>query len=144
IALAIVEVMLPRFNIFAGKELSLTFESGFLLAMLSLTVATGLLAGSYPALYISGFNPARVLKSHFTLPGGEQWARKSLVVFQFTVAIISMVFVWVLYAQMIFVQTKHLGYDRENVLYMNLEGRAASSLETFLSEVKTIPGVVEA
>ena len=144
IAVLVVDVFLPTFNGITDKDLSLTFDTGFVVALLVLILFTGFIAGSYPALYLSGFNPAAVLKGRLNLSFGELWARKGLVVFQFTLSVILIVSVLVIYKQIEFVQNKNLGYDKDNVIYFPKEGKVRSSLETFLSELNEVPGVVKA
>ena len=78
------------------------------------------------------------------MPGGELWLRKVLVVFQFSLSIIFIAAVLVVYKQIDFIQTKNLGYDRNNVICFDKEGNAAKNQGTFLSELKKIPGVVDA
>ncbi len=97
--------------------------------------------GSYPALYLSGFNPVAVLKGKLTSSIGELWARKGLVVFQFVLSVVLIVSVWVVYQQIEFVQSRNLGYDKDNLISFPMEGRIAESPETFLAEAKRIPGV---
>ncbi len=82
-----------------------------------------MLAGSYPALYLSGFNPSAVLKGKINSSLGELWARKGLVIFQFALSVIFIVSVVVVYKQVEFIQSKSLGYDKENVIYFDREGR---------------------
>ncbi|MFZ0454163.1 MAG: ABC transporter permease [Ignavibacteriaceae bacterium] len=144
LALLFVELLLPQFNNITGKQLSLNFNSGIILTFLSIVVLTGLISGSYPALYISGFKPVSTLKGKFNMPGGELWLRKVLVVFQFSLSIIFIAAVLVVYKQIDFIQTKNLGYDRNNVISFDKEGNAAKNQGTFLSELKKIPGVVDA
>ncbi|MEB2782374.1 ABC transporter permease [Algoriphagus sp. C2-6-M1] len=141
VAIGLVVLLLPQFNQITGKQLYLPLDSFLILSFLSITLVTGLIAGSYPALYISAFNPAKVLKGYVDKSVGELWARKGLVVVQFTLSIILIVAVCVVYKQIEFVQNKHLGYNKENVLYFNRLG-SAENLETFLSEIRKLHGVV--
>jgi ABC-type antimicrobial peptide transport system permease subunit len=144
VALMLVELLLEPFNQVTGKQLTLSFDTHFVLAALGITILTGTLAGSYPALYLSGFKPATVLRGKLDTLGGELWARKGLVVFQFTLSVILIVSVLVIYKQIEYVQTKNLGYNKDNIIYFNAEGKVQDNLETFLKEVKKVPGVVNA
>ncbi len=145
IALIIVEIVLPEFNNITGKQLSLNISGNALLSFLGITLLTGIIAGSYPALYLSGFNPISILKGKFgSNSTGELWLRKGLVIFQFTLSAILIAAVLVVYKQMEFIQGKNLGYNKDNLIYFNAEGDVPAHLETFLSEIKNIPGVVNA
>jgi ABC-type antimicrobial peptide transport system permease subunit len=147
IAVLMVDLLLPQFNAVTGKHLYLNLNPNLILSLTVLILFTGLIAGSYPALYLSGFKPAAVLKGRFnTQPGSivELFARKGLIVFQFTLSIIFIIAVLVIYKQIEFLQNKHLGYDKDNIIYFRPEGRVAQRLETFLTEIKKIPGVVNA
>ena len=146
LAVLAADLMLPKFNEITGKHIALHLDAIAALQLLGITVVTGLLAGSYPAVYLSGFDPATVLKGQFNTSLGEQWARKGLVIFQFTISIIFIVSVVVVYKQIEFVQSRDLGYDKENVIFVRREGNiwTDASLETFLTEIKAIPGVVNA
>ncbi len=144
IAVAIVGLVLPQFNIITGKQLVLRLGVGLVVSLAGITLFTGLIAGSYPALYLSGFNPVTVLKGKLNSSVGEVWVRKGLVAFQFTLSIILIVAVLVLYKQIDFVQRQNLGYNKDNVIYFDVEGRVNGNHETFLSEVKRVPGVQSA
>ena len=144
IAVLLVVLLLPQFNEITGKQLTLIFDESLVLAALSITLITGIAAGSYPALYLSGFKPIRILKGAPCAPRSAVRARKGLVVFQFTLSVILMVGIWVVYEQIEFVQNRHLGYEIDNVLYFNVEGKSKENMETFLREMKRIPGVVNA
>jgi ABC-type antimicrobial peptide transport system permease subunit len=145
VGLLLVIIFLPQFNDITEKQLVLRLDPSFLLSLLGIVIITGLVAGSYPALYLSGFNPTTVLKgSKLNNLMGQLWARKGLVVFQFTLSVILIVSVWVVYQQIRFVQTQHLGYERDNIILLGSEGDVAKKMETFLSEVKAIPGVINA
>jgi predicted permease len=143
-ALLLVLLLLPQYNLITNKQLSLDFDLPLLATLLSVGLFTGLLAGSYPALYLSGFNPIAVLKGKLTNSIGELLARKVLVVFQFTVSIVLIISVVVVYQQISFVQTKHAGYDKEQVIYFDIEGTVAKNTASFLSQLRSISGVVNA
>lgn len=144
VAIVIVQLVLPQFNHITEKQLTLSFTPNLVLACLSLAVITGILSGSYPALYLSHFSPASVLKGRINSSLGELWTRKGLVVFQFALSVVFIVSVLVIYRQIEFVQTKNLGYDKDNVIYFGMEGTTRKNRETFLSEVRKIPGIVNA
>lgn len=143
-AILIVDLLLPRFNEITKKELVLYLDHELMLPFATILLFTGFVAGSYPALYLSGFQPTAVSKGKLTTSFGELWARKGLVVFQFTISIVLIVSVLVIYNQIRFVQQKNLGYDKENVIYFPNEGKVKESLETFLAEINKIDGVVSA
>jgi len=143
-ALIMVELFLPEFNVITGKHLHLFGTSGFILPAVIITFVTGLVAGSYPALYLSKFNPVAVLKGKINSSSGEMWARKGLVVVQFTLSVVMIVAVIVVYRQIGFIQNKNLGFDKDNVLYFSAEGNIQKSIEPFITEVKKVPGVANA
>lgn len=145
VAIAVVYILLPAFNLLTDKRIvfSLT-DPEMLVWLFGVTIFTGLLAGSYPAIFLSGFKPATVLKGELKGSWGELWARKGLVVFQFFLSVILIVSVLVIYKQIEFVQSTNLGYKKDNLIRISIEGKLNSSLEAFLIEVKKIPGVVNA
>lgn len=146
VAVLLVALLLPAFNNITGKQLALTADPRLIGAFLLITLITGLIAGSYPALYLSGFRPIAVLKGRLASSAGELWVRKGLVVFQFVISAVLIVSVMVVYKQVEYVQNKSLGYNRDNVLVFPREGKLASEdhLETFMAEVKALPGVENA
>ena len=141
VAVGLVALFLPQFNLITDKMLSLRFSPTIIFSFLGITLFSGLLAGSYPALYLSSFRPVTVLKGEIKTSLGELWARRGLVVFQFTLSIILIVAVMVVYRQIQFVQTQNLGYDKEQLIYFGMDGRLADQTEAFLSEAKRIPGI---
>jgi putative ABC transport system permease protein len=145
VAFSVVWLLLPSFNIITSKKISLTLNDPELLLYFgALTLLTGLVAGSYPALYLSGFKPAAVLKGEAKGSLGELWARKGLVIFQFFLSVILIVSVVVVYKQIDYVQSTNLGYNKDHLIQFPVEGRVATTLETFLEEIKRIPGVANA
>lgn len=144
IAVLFVDLLLPQFNLITGKQLQLQLDGKLVMVLFIIGLVTGLIAGSYPALYLSAFNPATVLKGKFSNSIGELWARKGLVVFQFSISVIFIVAVSVIYKQIDFLQTRNLGYDKENIIYFPMVGKAQQTRETFLTEMRKIPGVVAA
>jgi len=157
IAVVLVIALLPQFNQLTGKQLVLHADAPVIIAALVITLLTGVAAGSYPALYISGFKPVAILKGKITASAGEVWVRKGLVVFQFTLSAIFIVCVLVVYKQMQLIQTKNLGYNRDNIIYFEKGGLTSANkddykpggkysreLETMLDDIKNVPGVVNA
>lgn len=143
-AVLIVDLFLPQFNEITAKKLVLVFDRDLVLSLVAILLFTGFVSGSYPALYLSGFNTSAVLKGKLNTSFGELWARKGLVVFQFTLSIILIASVLVIYKQIQFVQNKNLGYDKDNVIYFPNEGKIKSNLDAFLIELNKVPGVVQA
>lgn len=148
LALILVVFFLPQFNEITGKQISFSFNTELVLAILFLTLFTALIAGSYPAFYLSGFKSVTVLKGGvsglLSNSVGEIWAREGLVVFQFTLSIILIVAVLVVYKQIEYTQVKHLGYNKDNIIHFEAEGKIGENLDVFLSEVEDLPGILHA
>ncbi|NER13028.1 FtsX-like permease family protein [Leptobacterium flavescens] len=141
VALLMVAILLPEFNEITGKHLSLSFSAEFILSIILITLFTGLLSGSYPALYLSRFRPVKVLKGTLSSPRGEAWTRKGLVVFQFTVSVVLIVSVLIVYKQIEYTQNKNLGYSKENIISFKKEGKLNENLVSFVNEIRDLPGV---
>lgn len=141
VAILIVVLLIPQFNEITGKQLALTINSGYLALILGILLITGLLSGSYPAFYLSGLNTVKIMKGTITNSWGELFARKGLVVFQFTLSIVLVVSVLVIYRQIEFAQNKNLGYNKENIVYFDIEGNIEENLDSFLSEMQNLKGV---
>ena len=144
VAIILISILLPQFNIITGKALSLSLDGKLIIAVFSITLVTGLIAGSYPALYLSGFNPVTVLKGRLHTSFSEILVRRGLVVFQFVLSVTLITGVLVIYKQVDLIQNQNPGYTRDNVIYFEREGKLKEHLETFLTGVKQIPGVVNA
>lgn len=148
VAIVFVYLLLPQFNSITAKELRLSLSSHIILPLLLITIITGFIAGSYPALYLSQFKPTAILKAKSSPAGNDALVRKGLVVFQFTVSIILIVAVLIVNKQVGFIRSKNLGYNKDNIIYFEkggeVKGDRQSDMETFLRELKTLPGVVNA
>ena len=144
IAYLVVLSLLPQFNEITDKSISLQLNPKILVVSIFTVILTGVLAGSYPALYLTHFNPVQVLKGEIKSSAGELWARKGLVIFQFTITIILIVGVIVIYKQTEYAFTKNLGYDQDNVVFFSQDGDISEKRETFFTELRKIPGVVNA
>jgi putative ABC transport system permease protein len=143
VSLLVVWTLLPFFNSITDKKIVLNLLNPELLGgIILITIITGIVAGSYPALYLSGFRPAAVLKGEVRGSWGELWARKGLVVFQFLLCVILIVSVLVIYKQIDFVQTQSLGYKKEQLIQIPIEGKVLQNRETFITEVRRMPGVI--
>ncbi|MEM9324373.1 MAG: ABC transporter permease [Bacteroidota bacterium] len=143
-SLVIVALGLDTFNEMTDKSIVLQLSPELIAAALFTAAVTGLLAGSYPAFYLSSFRPVAVLKGEIKTSPGELWARRGLVVFQFWLTIVLMAGVFVIYKQIQFVFNKNLGYDQENVVMFEQEGKVDDARDTFLNELERLPGVVSA
>ena len=143
-AAAITWCLLPAFEKISGKDLLFTIDLQLLITALGVTLVTGLIAGSYPAFYLSGFRPAKVLKgSIMKLTKGTD-LRRGLVVFQFVLSIIMIVSVLVIYQQINYLQTKNLGYSKDRIIQFDIEGKVRETLKTFLVEANQLPAVEQA
>lgn len=122
-SLILVQLCLPWFNAVSDKDISLPLMSiTFWLACIGFTAFTGLLAGSYPALYLSSFNPVKILKGTFKAGRFSALPRRVLVVVQFTVSITLTIGTIIVYQQVQFAKNRPIGYSREGLLSI----RAAS------------------
>ena len=142
VAIVLVEVALPLFNQLTDKQLVLPFTQwDFWLFLFSLFIVTGVLSGSYPALFLSSLKPVRVLKGTLGISAGAQSFRRGLVIFQFVLSILMIVGTVVVYRQLQYIQTKNLGYDRENLINIPGEGAIALSYPAFKQELLRQPGI---
>lgn len=120
LSLMILEFLLPAFSVFVGKELSLNilYTPGMTVVLAAFTIATGLLAGSYPAFFLSSFKPAGVLKDNFSLHFSGVMFRNILVVIQFSIAITLLVATAVVYLQLRYANEVSHGFDRERIVIL--------------------------
>jgi putative ABC transport system permease protein len=142
VAVGIIALALPQFNQLTGKQITMPFSSAsFWVSIAVLLLITGFVSGSYPALYISSFNPLRVLKGTFKIGKNALWFRKGLVVFQFMLSIILIIGTIVVSQQVNFIQSANLGYNRENLIYVPLEGDLPGKFGVFKTQASGMPGI---
>lgn len=142
LSLVLVNLLLPYFNDFSGKQMSLPLTDGsYWLFLIGITIAAGLASGSYPALFLSSLKPVRVLKGLTRFSKSALWFRKGLAVFQFSLSILLLIATLVVSRQTNFVQNKHLGYDKENVIYLRIEGDLTTKYALLKERLLTMPGI---
>ena len=144
IALVMVAALIGPFNLLTGKSFKETdlITPTFILSVLIITIITSILAGSYPAIVLSSFKPVSVLKTGIT--GGPRGVmfRKITVVTQFIISIILILFTVVTYLQLKFMQGKSLGYDKENLIYVQIKGDMKDSYPAIKQEFSRNPSVI--
>lgn len=145
LALLISDLMLNPFNNLAGKEISFASLgwmtiSGFIL----LTIFTGIVAGSYPAIYLSSFQPIKVLKTDSKITGGGSLFRKILVVTQFSLSLILIIGTIIISSQLNYIKNRDIGFNRENVVGFNTNPSIRSNVETIKNELKQNTKIISA
>ncbi|MCW5912585.1 MAG: ABC transporter permease [Cyclobacteriaceae bacterium] len=144
LAVLIIYFSLPYFNALTDKQLNLPFTLQSFGALALLVVFVGMLAGSYPSLVLSSFNPVVVLKGKFTGSRQGKWIRNGLVIFQFWISIILMIGTLVIQQQMQFMSEKSLGFDREQVLVVERGFDLGARSGTMIEEFRRLPEVAGA
>ncbi|MDN5286200.1 MAG: FtsX-like permease family protein [Mucilaginibacter sp.] len=145
IAILAAWTLLPLFNHFSNKELSITFQIliWLLPALLIIVIVVGVLAGSYPAFFLSAFQPIDVLKGKLSAGFKGGALRNILVIFQFSISIFLIIGTLVIYNQLNYIQNKDLGFNRSQVLTIN-SVNTLNNPQILKQEIKQIPGVVNA
>jgi len=143
VALLFVNLLLPAFNDIASKEIDVSalLQGNFIMGLLIITLITGIIAGSYPALFLSAFRPVKVLKGQLTT-GRSYTLRKVLVIFQFTLSILLTVGTLVIYQQLNFMRSKDLGFNQEHVIAVGIRGDIGKSYESLKAELSQVPQVL--
>jgi putative ABC transport system permease protein len=146
LALGIAALLLPLFNQLAEKHMSvLTLFSSWLLPLLvALVFVVGCLAGSYPAFYLSSFQPVQVLKGSIAKGFKSSWLRSGLVVFQFFISVALIIGTIVIYNQLNYIRNREIGYNRDQVLVINNTYVLDKQIKTFREELQKISGVQRA
>ncbi len=147
VAFVLVLVLMKPFNQLSGKTLSfdLLFSNNNLLYLAVLIIITGILAGSYPAFYLTSFKPALVLKGKLSTTNfGNLFLRNGLVIFQFTISIMLIVCTIIIFQQLQFTRNKNMGLNKDNVIVIANTNRLGTSEETFRQQVAGLPHVKSA
>lgn len=135
-------LVLPAFNSHTGKAIQLpTTDQTFWTELLVLTIITGFVSGCYPALFLSSFNPVKVLKGSLKFTRGAALFRRALVVFQFVLSVGMIIGTLVISRQVKYIQTKDIGFAKENLIYIPLEGDLTSKYDMFKDEALKTLGV---
>lgn len=146
LALAIAYLMLPFFNNMSGKNLSAVafFSPAFLPGLIGIVLIVGVLAGIYPAFFLSSFKPITTLKGKVAAGFKTGWLRSSLVVFQFAISIFLIVGTIVVYSQLNYISNKDIGYNRNNVLVLKNTEALGNNAKAFREQVLKLSGVQDA
>ena len=118
LSVGFIMLLLPTFNSISGKTFSISslFEPFNIALVVTVALVTGLVGGSYPALYLSGFRPVSILKGSLSKASGNVNLRRSLVVLQFSISMIMLICTWVVYSQLSYLRKKDLGFDKDLVM----------------------------
>ncbi|MFQ5675331.1 MAG: ABC transporter permease [bacterium] len=143
VALLLTEMLLPVFNDLSGKTLSLDqWRVEFLFGFLGIVIFSGLVSGSYPALYLSSFSPLQTLKGRKGIAPTGSLFRKILVVMQFTLSVMMIIGTIVVSRQIDYIRNKNLGLEKENLAYVWMPGKFREKYETAKHELLKNPSIV--
>jgi putative ABC transport system permease protein len=142
LAVGVTALLIPLFNFLAGKTIStgLFHHPDYILALFGIAVGIGLLAGIYPALVLSAFQPITVLKGRFATGNRGMLLRRGLVVFQFTISIAFIAATLIVYSQLTYMRSQDLGFSNQQMIVVNTQGNAHK--KALNDEIRRIPGVL--
>jgi ABC-type antimicrobial peptide transport system permease subunit len=142
LAMLLVDRLLPVFNEITGKNIAISLlDPQFLLLFLGIAFFTGMLSGSYPALFLSSLKPVSVLKGTLKFKPSAVYLRQGLVVFQFMLSIVLIIGTLIIYYQINYIKNKNLGIDRENVLMVGLNSTINKHQAAFMHDLQQVPGI---
>jgi hypothetical protein len=144
IAMIFVELLLPGFNNLIGKQLSVNYQSaGLYIGLFAIVLFCGLLAGGYPAFYLSSLKPLYVIKGTVNKNPGNAGFRRILVIFQFSLSILLIICTLIVEAQLKYIQNKNLGFNKENIGYFMFPTRPSDpKLEALKKELISNPDIL--
>lgn len=136
LSMGLVALLLPTFNALSGKSISfqMLLTPASLVILLAIVLVVGLLGGSYPALYLSSFNPIMVLKGSLSKGSSNVVLRRILVVTQFSIAMVMLICTWVVYSQLNYLQNQDLGFNKQEVL--NIRASGDGDIRTQIASLK--------
>jgi len=144
IAIVLVEILLPSYNLLVNKNISIDYGNPLIwLTALGLILVIGIFSGSYPAFYLSSFQPVKVLKGKINLGKGVSTPRQVLVTLQFGFSIFLIIGTIIIYQQIMHVKSRDMGYDRENLIQIWTNNELEANFQTIREELLRT-GVVEA
>ncbi len=139
----LIKILLPSFNEIAGKQLTFDFFTDMKLqaVLICVVIITGLVSGSYPALFLSSLQPVKILKSSSGLITSGSFFRKVLIIVQFTFSIMAIIATATVFKQLNYIKNRDLGYKKEQIVYMRLRGGLRGNIETVKNELLASPGI---
>ena len=144
LSIVLIEIALPSFSEWAGKNLEINYSNGwYIVCAVALIFLTGLMAAGYPAFFLSAFQPVRVLNAR-KISGSKSIFRKVLVAVQFSLSIMIIIGSIVVWRQLNYVQNANLGYNRENLIYIKMQGQVKSTYETLKNDLLQNPNIISA
>jgi putative ABC transport system permease protein len=144
LAIGIVETLLPFFNQVADKKMSphLFSDPLSIPTLICFAIVVGIIAGIYPAFYLSSFHPIDILRSDVRKGGRKSLLRSGLVIFQFAISIALFAGTFIIFAQLRYVQTKNLGFDKEETVVVNRTNDLSNQLQSFEDELRANKSIV--
>ena len=146
LAVITVYIMLPLFSKLAVRELTFSLFGSWMIlpGLIAAALSVGILAGSYPAFYLSSFQPVQVLKGKASMGMRKSGLRSVLVMFQFAISIGLLICTFIVYSQFSYIQERELGFDKENLIVIKKTAVIANRLESFIHEIKQSPDIISA
>ncbi|MDO6435631.1 ABC transporter permease [Flavitalea sp. BT771] len=145
LSIGLIALLLSTFNTLAGKQISFNdiLKPGIFLILLAVVIFVGLVGGSYPAFYLSGFNPISILKGNLSKGSSNSTLRRVLVVVQFSISMIMLICTWVVYSQLHFLRTVDLGFNKQQVLTLaaNSNNDIRPKVEAFQNDLRKNPNI---
>jgi len=143
VAVLLVFLFLPAFNTLSGKQLSFTdsFDLSLLFGLIGITVLTGCLSAVYPALFLSSFRTIGIIKGSLNFGSKRPLFRRALVVVQFSLSIIFIIGTVFIYSQLEYIRERDLGYNKENIIYLQLQGETQDRYPLLKNEMVQNPNI---
>ncbi len=143
ISIFIVIIFLPQFNELTGKQIAFNYANpGLLFGLILVAFFTGIIAGSYPALYLSSFIPIEILNKSKSIGAKKSLLRKTLVVIQFSLSIALIISMRIVSDQVGYMRNAEIGFEKENIITLPISGSVENIIESFKNELKQNPGIV--